>query len=339
MVEGLDVDPFTENIYWTEVTRGTVVVGHKNHNGDYERLVLARDLHSPKGITIASEFGKMFIVEGRISHVISVWHMDGGHRKELVHVYGTVSGMAYDGKHLYFSDSLRSTIERIKVGGENRTVLRSHLGIPVAMDISSGSVFWLTQYSTRISWLNKQEPKTMRGFVIDASDDISIKYRLMSVVDHFNFDRHSHHCSNKSGGCSDICAPTPDGVTYLCPLGKVLGEDKRVCNLANYVGDQWFNCQTGCIPAKYRCDRVTDCALGEDELHCRNATEVGCTSSQFQCKNGGCISSHFYCNGDADCQDRSDEPDTCPPFFCPGDGECSCPNQHHCIPSAYVCDG
>ena len=144
MVEGLDVDPFTENIYWTEVTRGTVVVGHKNHNGDYERLVLARDLHSPKGITIASEFGKMFIVEGRISHVISVWHMDGGHRKELVHVYGTVSGMAYDGKHLYFSDSLRSTIERIKVG-ENRTVLRSHLGTPVAMDISSGSVFWLTQ--------------------------------------------------------------------------------------------------------------------------------------------------------------------------------------------------
>lgn len=96
MVEGLDVDPFTENIYWTEVTRGTVVVGHKNHNGDYERLVLARDLHSPKGITIASEFGKMFIVEGRISHVISVWHMDGaGHRKELVHVYGTV----YQGWH------------------------------------------------------------------------------------------------------------------------------------------------------------------------------------------------------------------------------------------------
>lgn len=165
----------------------------------------------------------------------------------------------------------------------------------------------------------------MRGFVIDASDDIiSIMYRLMSVVDHFNFDRRSHHCSNKSGGCSDICAPTPDGVTYLCPLGKVLGEDKRVCNLANYVGDQWFNCQTGCIPAKYRCDRVNDCALGEDELHCRNATEVGCTSSQFQCKNGGCISSHFYCDGDADCQDGSDEPDTCPPFFCPGDGEYSC---------------
>jgi hypothetical protein len=98
----------------------------------------------------------MFIVEGRISHVISVWHMDGTNRQELVKVHGIVSTMAYDGKHLYFSDSLRGTIERIEVNGENRTILRSHLGTPVAMDTSSDSVFWLTQSSTRISWLNKQ---------------------------------------------------------------------------------------------------------------------------------------------------------------------------------------
>jgi hypothetical protein len=340
MVEGLDVDPFTENIYWTEVTRGTVVVGQKNHDGVYERLVLARDLYSPQGITIGSQSGRMFIVEGRISHVISVWHMDGTNRQELVQVYGTVSAMAYDGKHLYFSDSLRGTIERIEVNGENRTILRSHLGTPVAMDTSSDSVFWLTQSSTRISWLNKQETKTMRGFVIDASDDINVQYRLMSVIDLFDFNSHDHHCLGHTGGCSDICAPTPDGVTCLCPLGKVLGEDKHVCTKADCVGDEWFKCQASCIPAKFRCDGVNDCALGEDELQCRNTTtEVGCTSSQFQCKNGGCVSIHFYCDGDADCQDRSDEPDSCPPYVCLGEGEYSCPNQHHCIPRSAVCDG
>jgi hypothetical protein len=100
MVEGLDVDPFTENIYWTEVTRETVVVGQKKHDGSYDRLVLARNLNSPQGVTIGSQSGRMFIVEGRISHVISVWHMDGTNRQELVKVRRIVSAMAYDGKHL-----------------------------------------------------------------------------------------------------------------------------------------------------------------------------------------------------------------------------------------------
>jgi sugar lactone lactonase YvrE len=94
----------------------------------------------------------MFIVEGRTRQVISVWHMDGSNRQELVEVHGIVSAMAYDGKHLYFSDSLRGTIERIEVNGENRTILRSHLGTPVAMDVGADSVFWLTQSSTRIIW-------------------------------------------------------------------------------------------------------------------------------------------------------------------------------------------
>jgi hypothetical protein len=153
----------------------------------------------------------MFIVEGRISHVISVWHTDGTNRLELVKVHGIVLTMAYDGKHLYFSDSLRGTIEQIEVNGENRTVLRSHLGTPVAMDVGADSVFWLTQSSTRISWLNKQETKTMPDFVIDASENIAVDYRLMVVVDLFNIESHKHPCVGCSGGCSDICAPTPDG--------------------------------------------------------------------------------------------------------------------------------
>lgn len=153
-VEGLVVDSSTENIYWTQTSDGTVMIGHKNRYGVYERLLLTRGLNNPKSITLATKLGLIFIVEGRTSNIIRVYHMDGNGRKKLLQVHGFVSGMAFDGKYLYFSDSLLGSIERIQVDGKHRTVIRSDLGAPIALDAISNSVFWLTQNSTRLSWIN-----------------------------------------------------------------------------------------------------------------------------------------------------------------------------------------
>ena len=76
-VEGLAVDPYTENVYWTQVDKGILSIGNVASG---ERLVLARDLPHPKAIALAPELGIMFVVEGRVSHVISVWNMDGNFR-------------------------------------------------------------------------------------------------------------------------------------------------------------------------------------------------------------------------------------------------------------------
>lgn len=339
MVEGLDVDPYTENIYWTEVSRGSLVLGHINHEGVRGRVLLARDLFSPKRIALAPELGRMFVVEGRSNDVIYSWHMDGTEKKELVQVYGIVSAMSYDKKHLYFSDSRRGTIERIGVDGQDRSILRSHQGSPIAMDVSDDSVFWLTQYSSRMNWLSKQEPKTTRGFIIDAgADDLSDQYRIMAIIDHFDYSD-DHVCLGHTGGCSDICAPTPKGAKCLCPLGYELSADMHSCHLMNCTGDQWFKCQSGCIPMKHRCDGVRDCLLGEDEVQCRNeTTESSCSPFQFQCHGGGCISHAFYCDGDFDCHDQSDEPASCPPHDCFSE-EVKCLNHRRCIPRAALCDG
>jgi len=346
LVEGLDVDPYTENIYWTEVAQGTLIIGHQNHDGTRERIVLARDLHSPKGIALAPELGLMFVVEGRISHVISVRHMDGTSRHELVQVYGSVSAMAYDRKHLYFSDSQRGTIERVTVNGTERTTLRAHLGSPVAMDVSNDAVFWLTQYSSRVEWLYKQEPKTTRSFVVDTEQDPSTQYRILSVVDSFDY-ADEHVCLGHTGGCSDICAPTPNGAKCMCPPGKELAVDGHICHPISCPNttstSDFFKCQSSvCIPSKNRCDGFPDCPMGDDEVNCRNdSTTIEksvCTSLQFQCRSGGCIAKAFYCDGDYDCFDQSDEPASCPPHQCYSD-EVNCPNQRTCIPRSVLCDG
>ena len=338
-VEGLDVDPYTKNVYWTEVSHGTVMIGHTNHDGVTARVVIAKGLHSPKGIALAPELGLMFIVEGRVTHVINVWNMDGTGKQELVQIYGLVSAMAYDRKFLYFSDSLRGTIERIGVDGLDRTILRSHQGSPVAMDVNADSVFWMTQYSTRINWLSKGDPKMTRGFIVDAdSDVVQNQYRIIAIVDHFDY-LEDHVCLGHTGGCSDICAPTPKGAKCLCPLGKELADNRHSCHAVNCTAGQLFKCQSGCVPLTNRCDGVRDCPLGEDELGCPNETIPStCSPDQFHCHGGGCIDNDFVCDGDLDCSDGSDEPDTCEPHQC-FSNEMACPKQRHCIPHSAICDG
>jgi WD40 repeat protein len=192
VVEGLDVDPSTESIYWTERSRGTIVkfaTGRKHLNGVRERLVLARQLKNPRAIAIAPELNLMFVVEGSESYVITVWETDGNWLNNLVQVHGTVTSMVYDDKHLYFTDSLRGTIERMEVGGSNRTVLQEHLKTPIAISLTLDSVFWLTGHS-RINWLNKQDPETKHEFSIGTTSLKNVEqYRLMVVVNNLKLSR------------------------------------------------------------------------------------------------------------------------------------------------------
>jgi sugar lactone lactonase YvrE len=192
VVEGLDVDPSTESIYWTERSRGTIVkfaTGRKHLNGVRERLVLARQLKNPRAIAIAPELNLMFVVEGSESYVITVWETDGNWLNNLVQVHGAVTSMVYDDKHLYFTDSLRGTIERMEVGGSNRTVLQEHLKTPIAISLTLDSVFWLTGHS-RINWLNKQDPETKHEFSIGTTSLKNVEqYRLMVVVNNLKLSR------------------------------------------------------------------------------------------------------------------------------------------------------
>ncbi len=68
-------------------------------------------------------------------------------------------------------------------------------------------------------------------------------------------------------------------------------------------GENEFSCGSGeCVPKYARCNGVTNCEDGSDELAC------SCEPEEFKCDSGlACIPKEKVCNGVRDCSDATDE--------------------------------
>ncbi|XP_069057747.1 atrial natriuretic peptide-converting enzyme isoform X2 [Pleurodeles waltl] len=111
-------------------------------------------------------------------------------------------------------------------------------------------------------------------------------------------------------------------------------------------------CRSLCEHSKERCESVlgivglqwpedTDCTQFPDENKdnqtCLMPDEgvEECSPSHFKCRSGRCVLASRRCDGQADCEDDSDE-DNC---GCVERGLWECPSNKHCIKSSMICDG
>ena len=144
----------------------------------------------------------------------------------------------------------------------------------------------------------------------------------------------AHPCSDNNGGCSHLCVAKEEGGRRCsCPFTLMLTNDKVTCAEPPTCSPEEFACVSGTVPC---IPLVWKC---DGDAECDDASdEIGCPicpAGQHKCKNGMCIKNSQRCDGTAQCKDKSDE-ENCAPCH---NGQFECRHSRVCVDDARRCDG
>ncbi|KAF7269177.1 hypothetical protein GWI33_017770 [Rhynchophorus ferrugineus] len=311
-LEGISIDWIGRKLYWLDRHSKNLDVAELNGTN---RKTLKTSIADPRALVVHPGTGYLYFTSWHLQAYIGKLGMDGSNFTRILTWENDIAWpnaltIDFFTDRLYFADAHLDYIAFTDLEGRHRHVVLSGSSVPhvFAITLFDDYIYWTDWNLKSISRANKFTGKDLMILrnTTHKPYDIHVLHPLRQLP-------YTNPCGTNNGGCSHLCliAPPPAS-SYLNIEGYgEEGETSYVCACPN----QFY--------------------LAPDSKTCI----ANCTEGQWQCKGNDekCIPWFWKCDGEKDCKDGSDEPETCPPRQC-RNGTFQCKNNN-CTPSATICDG
>uniref|UniRef100_A0A3Q3BE47 Low-density lipoprotein receptor-related protein 2-like n=1 Tax=Kryptolebias marmoratus TaxID=37003 RepID=A0A3Q3BE47_KRYMA len=341
-VVALDFDHYEKRLYWLDT--GARKIERMRFDGTDRETLATNDLGGAEGLAV-DWVGKVYWVDGYYGS-IHVMELDGRYQKKLLSgdfrngndtfIISRPRAVVVNPKYwLYWTDwADEAYIGRVGMDGKNiSAIITTKLEWPSALtvDYTTNKIFFADSHLNFLfaDMDGQNRHRAIAGtlphvFAVSLFEDWvywtdwnthnvekAHKYTgeertIMGNNTHRPYDIHVYHpyrqprenpCSSHYLTCSHLCLIAPGGQQATC-----------------HCPDHFIGLAVG---FKVQC--VADCS-----------------STQFRCGDNECVPIWWKCDGQSDCGDGSDEPQTCPPRYCPiGQFQCQ---DGNCTYPGFICD-
>ncbi|KAJ0178036.1 hypothetical protein K1T71_005859 [Dendrolimus kikuchii] len=311
-LEGIAIDWIGRKLYWLDRHSKNLDVSELDGT---RRKTLKTGIADPRAIVVHPGTGYLYYTSWHLQAYIGKLGMDGSNFTAILNweddiAWPNALTVDYFTDRIYWADAHLDYIGSADLEGRHRHVVLSGTKVPhvFALSLFDDEIYWTDWNLKAISKANKHSGENLMVLrnTTHRPYDIHVVHPLRQLP-------YPNPCGENNGGCSHLCliAP-PHASSYL--------------NIESY-GEEGAT--------TYKCACPNQFYLARDMKTC----VANCTDGQHRCsgKDEKCIPWFWKCDGEKDCMDGSDEPDTCPVRHCRA-GSFQCKNTN-CTPAATICDG
>ncbi|KAJ8007522.1 hypothetical protein DPEC_G00118370 [Dallia pectoralis] len=315
-VTALALDWLTQNLYWSSSKRADL---HVTSQQQYTVSLLQTGLQGTTSIALHPPSGRMcftaFVqVNGRNLLQVDCAFMDGRSQKLLWKKAEIPTSLIFSnlGNRLYWADMGAGVVGSVLLDGSEYQQFKAGPGFIVSLTQAENILMWSTQDNdvTRLWFSDGYQPKQM-WFEVKSN-----------IVDIQAYGETSHKgtngCSERNGGCSQLCLAYPGG--WSCQCGRGFHPlNTTNCSLSLQCPDGSRACNDGsrCLPLNKFCNQLFDCFDQSDEINC------GFSEKPLNGRRGRPTpSDHTRSRDERRSEVQLLDPKSCDDLQCNGHGQC-----------------